>query len=119
MAYIYQRAYRPGLSPPRTATYACRSRRVSRRAWRLPKSVACAAVIACTGAFLLAGNVYGGGPGSVLHIQVHTGDSLWSVAQGVYGVEDDLRGRVDTIIKINQLDGATIQPGEELLVPAP
>jgi nucleoid-associated protein YgaU len=49
---------------------------------------------------------------------VERGDTLWAIATTVAGPGADLRDVVATIMDLNGLDGATIYPGQPLLVPA-
>jgi hypothetical protein len=94
-------------------------RRPRRRRWqRDPRVVASGALVAVSGFVFLGGNVYGAlNVGQPLHVQVHAGDSLWSIASSHY--QGDMRDRVDQIIGLNHLAGGSISPGETLLLPAP
>jgi LysM repeat protein len=49
-------------------------------------------------------------------VQVHRGDTLWSVARQ-YAPSDDPVVAVERIRRANHLTGYTIQPGERLRVP--
>lgn len=48
---------------------------------------------------------------------VRPGDTLWELARSLCGPEGDPRPLVDWLIAANGLDGALIQPGEELRLP--
>lgn len=56
----------------------------------------------------------GAGPTPRVH-RVETGDTLWSIAAERYG--GDPRAGVWKLQQANGLDGATIVPGQRLLVP--
>lgn len=56
-------------------------------------------------------------PPTVEHV-VRPGDTLWALAAGVAGSGADLRPVVDEIEELNSLDGATIHPGQVLVLPA-
>jgi nucleoid-associated protein YgaU len=61
---------------------------------------------------------YGGGRTGTEHFTVHSGQTVWSIAQARYP-EDDTRARVADIVRLNHLGGAQdIYPGQDLLVPA-
>jgi LysM repeat protein len=47
--------------------------------------------------------------------QVRSGETLWGIASRAYG--GDPRPHVESIIERNSLDGATIEPGEVLVLP--
>jgi nucleoid-associated protein YgaU len=49
------------------------------------------------------------------HHVVVAGESLWGIASATYG--GDPRPHVDAIIDRNHLDGASISPGETLVLP--
>jgi nucleoid-associated protein YgaU len=48
---------------------------------------------------------------------VRQGDTLWSIAVGV-GSDSDPRAVVDAIARANGIDGATLVPGQALIIPA-
>ena len=48
---------------------------------------------------------------------VQAGDDLWTIAASHYGDAIDLRKAVYVIQEANDLDGAVLQPGEELSLP--
>lgn len=50
-------------------------------------------------------------------VTVEPGQSLWSVAEEV-APQADPRDVVDSIIRLNALDSVTVDPGQELAIPA-
>jgi len=50
--------------------------------------------------------------------RVHPGDTLWRVAREHASDDVDVRDVVETIRRLNQLDGSILQIGQELQVPA-
>jgi nucleoid-associated protein YgaU len=56
-------------------------------------------------------------PPAVEHV-VTSGETLWAIASQVAEEGADLRPVVSRIQRMNGLDGATIQPGQVLLLPA-
>ena len=94
----------------------CRPRR--RRWQRSPKVVVAGMATAVAGFVLLGSNVYGAlNVGEPTQVQVHRGDSLWSIAAAHYQ-SGDVRDHIDQIIALNHLAGGSITPGESLLLPA-
>lgn len=55
-------------------------------------------------------------PATAAHV-VEPGETLWELASTVADDGSDLRGIVRDIQEINQLDGATIHPGQRLQLP--
>lgn len=55
-------------------------------------------------------------PPTTTHV-VEPGETLWELASTVADRGADLRGIVRTIQELNQLDGATIHPGQQLHLP--
>jgi nucleoid-associated protein YgaU len=47
---------------------------------------------------------------------VQSGDTLWSIATSLGG-DGDVRGLVDEIQRLNDLDGAALVPGQVLELP--
>jgi hypothetical protein len=93
-------------------------RRSRRRAWRRnPRVVLAGVVVSMAGSVLLGGNVYGAlSAVQPAQVQVHAGDTLWSIAAAHYPSADP-RERVDQIITLNHIEGSAITPGEILLLP--
>lgn len=56
-------------------------------------------------------------PAATAHV-VESGETLWELASTVADDGSDLRGIVRDIQELNQLDGATIHPGQRLQLPA-
>ena len=102
------------------ADFGTTMRRPRRRRWqRDPRLVAAGVATAAVGLVFLGGNVYGGfNVGQSVHVKVHTGDTLWTIAATHYQ-SGDVRDHVDQIIGLNHLTGSSITPGEDLLLPAP
>ena len=48
---------------------------------------------------------------------VSQGETLWSIAQSLTPVGDDVRETVATIQSMNMLSSSSIMPGQQLLVP--
>jgi LysM repeat protein len=86
--------------------------RLTRRG-RLVVSVALALLIAVVG-LLVSRDVQAVPPDRV--VEVHRGDTLWSVARQ-YAPSDDPVDEVERIRRANHLSGYTIQPGDRLRVP--
>ena len=49
---------------------------------------------------------------------VESGDTLWKIASGVVGPDQDLRRLVADIRRLSGVEGGTIFPGQVLLIPA-
>ena len=87
-----------------------------RRSWSRPR-VGLGLVISGVLSVVLAGQVYGGVHTAASTINVRPGDTLWSIASAQYPNEDP-RNAIDQISALNHLDGQTIEPGEQLQLPA-
>jgi nucleoid-associated protein YgaU len=100
--------------------YARAVRRPRHRRWqRDPKLVVAGIAAAVVGLIAAGADVYGGlNVGQAQHVQVHAGDSLWSIASSHYS-SGDMRDHVSQIIAANHLGGASISPGQTLELPAP
>jgi nucleoid-associated protein YgaU len=48
---------------------------------------------------------------------VESGDTLWAVASGVAGADEDLRRLVADISRLSGVEGGAIFPGQILLIP--
>lgn len=102
------------------AGYPCLPLRSSRRRpppWRLVGRGALAAVCCLLVSAGLARAVAGSTQPAYSTVTVTPGDTLWSIASDRYP-GDDPRGRVDEIMRMNNLAGPTIEVGEALKVPA-
>jgi LysM repeat protein len=49
---------------------------------------------------------------------VKSGDTVWSIARGQASPSADLRPLVASLIQLNRLRGATITPGQQLVLPS-
>jgi LysM domain len=49
--------------------------------------------------------------------EVQVGDTLWGIARGLVGSEGDPRPVVDSLVRLNHVQGGLIFPGERLLLP--
>jgi hypothetical protein len=98
---------------------ARRGLRRSRRSLRRDPFVVAAALL-CAVLFLvlLAHAAYGGTSVGGETIRVQPGQTLWSIVGDRYP-DDDVRLRVDQIIDANHLQGASVDAGETLVLPAP
>jgi len=56
-------------------------------------------------------------PAHVETVVVQPGESLWAIAVGVSGPDEDVRDVVEQIRNLNGLHGATLQAGQELTIP--
>ncbi|WP_203962953.1 LysM peptidoglycan-binding domain-containing protein [Actinocatenispora thailandica] len=59
----------------------------------------------------------GGAEPPVRRVEVHRGDTLWSIADR-YSASRDPVATIERIRHLNHLSGYTIYPGQELNVPA-
>ena len=48
---------------------------------------------------------------------VDPGDTLWEIADALAAPGADIRDTVDSIMELNSFDGATIYPGQAILLP--
>jgi LysM repeat protein len=55
---------------------------------------------------------------AVVNYTVRPGDTLWSYAQSITGANQDVAQTVDELMALNKLDSASLQPGQNILVPA-
>jgi hypothetical protein len=51
------------------------------------------------------------------HYAVQAGDDLWSIAAARYGESVDVRRAVYVIREANQMEGSTVEPGDDLQLP--
>ncbi len=68
---------------------------------------------------LLASSVMAAGPEpETVDYLVHSGDTLWTIAEDVASDGGDVRGLISEIRHLNDLESSLIVPGQKLLVPA-
>jgi hypothetical protein len=92
-----------------------RGRRVLAAAAALPAVIALGFAIIGGGA-ALASRDAGAPAGSFTTVTVSTGESLWSIAEDV-APSADPRDVVDAIVRLNALDGVTIESGQRIAIP--
>lgn len=93
-----------------------RGRRVLAAIAALPAVIAIALAMVSGGA-ALASRDAGAPGGSFETITVASGESLWSIAEEV-APQADPRDVVDAIVRLNALEGVTVQAGQSLSIPA-
>lgn len=93
-----------------------RGRRVLAAVAALPAVVAIA-VAMISGGSALASRDAGAPAASFETVTVMQGDSLWSIAEEV-APQADPRDVIDAIVRLNSLDGVTVQAGQSLAIPA-
>lgn len=93
-----------------------RGRRVLATIAALP-AIAAITVAMVSGGSALASRDEGAAVGSFVTVTVSSGDSLWSIAEEIAPAADP-RDVVDAIVRLNALDGATLQAGQSLAIPA-
>ncbi len=93
-----------------------RGRRVLAAIAALPAAIAIAIAVVSGGAALATRDA-GAPAGSFATVTVAHGDSLWSIAEEV-APQADPRDVVDAIVRLNALDGVTVQAGQSLAIPA-
>ena len=62
------------------------------------------------------GHADGVAPTTTHHVR--SGDSLWSIAEGVTDPGSDIRGTIEVIKELNGLSGSVIIPGQRLVIPS-
>jgi LysM repeat protein len=80
----------------------------------------CAGAIA-VGGVLSAQSAVAGGPEGAVPVRAHVvqpGDTVWQIAAGVAGTDQDVRDVVARIEHLNGIDGGALQIGQRLVVPA-
>ena len=92
-----------------------RGRRVLAAAAALPAVLALGFAIIGGGA-ALASRDAGAPAGTFTTVTVSAGDSLWSIAEDV-APSADPRDVVDAIVRLNALDGVTIESGQRIAIP--
>ena len=93
-----------------------RGRRVLAALAALPAVIAVSIAVVSGGA-ALASRDAGASEGSFTTITVSSGESLWSIAESV-APQADPRDVVDAIVRLNALDGVSVQAGQSLSIPA-
>jgi len=76
-------------------------------------------LLACSGV-VAAGGAQAGAPHRGVEVTRHVvepGETLWALAGSVASPREDLRDVVAEIEKLNDLDGAGLRAGEQLLLP--
>lgn len=58
------------------------------------------------------------GATQVVNYTVRPGDTLWSYAESITPQGDDVSATVSELVKLNNLDSATLWPGQRIIVPA-
>jgi nucleoid-associated protein YgaU len=48
---------------------------------------------------------------------VHRGDTLWTLAESHTPAGGSIQETIDTILAVNQLDGAAVVPGQQIRIP--
>lgn len=94
-----------------------RGRRLLAGLAALPAVIALSIAVVSGGSAALASLDTGAPTGSFVSVTVSPGDSLWSIAEEV-APQADPRDVVDAIVRLNALDGAAIEAGQSLAIPA-
>lgn len=102
--------------PSKRLRLTLRGRRVLAVLAALPAIVAIS-IAMISGGSALASRDAGADPASFETITVSSGESLWSIAQEI-APQADPRDVVDAIVRLNALEGATLQAGQSLAIPA-
>jgi hypothetical protein len=76
-------------------------------------------LLALLAAFLLSSpRVVAEEPAVLVEYVVAPGDTLWEIAARVAPAGEDVRDTVARVLEVNGLGGASIAPGQRLLLPA-
>ncbi|MHC2999177.1 LysM peptidoglycan-binding domain-containing protein [Microbacterium sp. HJ5] len=105
-----------GAARPTRLRLTVRGRRALASLAALPAIVAIAVAMVSGGA-ALASRDDGASAGSFTTIIVSSGDTLWSIAEDVAPGADP-RDVVDEIVRLNALEGVSLQAGQSLAIPA-
>jgi LysM repeat protein len=66
---------------------------------------------------LSATQLHAAKPVTYATVTVKSGDSLWAIASAKTGSDGDVQAMVDEIVAVNHLDGASLNPGQQLRIP--
>jgi LysM repeat protein len=66
---------------------------------------------------LSATQLHAAKPVTYTTVTVRSGDSLWAIASKRTAVDGDVQAMVDTIAAVNHLNGAALNPGQQLHIP--
>jgi LysM repeat protein len=66
---------------------------------------------------LSATQLHAAKPVTYTTVTVKSGDSLWTIASKKTAESGDVQSMVDEIIAVNHLDGAALNPGQQLQIP--
>lgn len=76
-------------------------------------------LLALTSIFFLLGNTGAANePQAVSAVVVQSGDTLWSIAEGIAEPGTDIREVVSDVKTLNSLSTSSLQVGQSLLIPA-
>ncbi|MDQ1126931.1 LysM repeat protein [Microbacterium sp. SORGH_AS 505] len=92
-----------------------RGRRVVATLAALPAVVALGIGILSSGGALASGDA-GSAAGTFKTVTVHSGDSLWTIAQDV-APDSDPRDVIDDIVRLNALPSSVVDAGQSLAIP--
>ena len=92
-----------------------RGRRILASLAALPAVIALGIAV-ISGGSALASRDAGAPIGSFTTLTVSSGESLWSIAEQI-APGDDPRDVVDSIVRLNALDGVTVSAGQRLAIP--
>ena len=104
-----------GSARPTRLRLTVRGRRVLATIAAIPAVVAIS-VAMISGGSALAGRDAGAPADSFSTITVSFGDTLWSIAETV-APEADPRDVIDAIVRLNALDGVSLEAGQSLSIP--
>ncbi len=66
---------------------------------------------------LSATQLHAAKPVTYTTVTVKSGDSLWAIASKRTATDGDVQATVDTIVAVNHLSGAALNPGQHLQIP--
>ena len=105
-----------GTARPTRLRLTVRGRRVLAALAALPAVVA-VVIAMISGGAALASRDSGAPSPSFSSVTVTYGDTLWSIAESV-APEADPRDVVDAIVRLNALDGVSLEAGQSIAIPA-